>query len=142
MAIDVTVTSPDDATTITLKCSKVAERIQRKVTNSSIPGNKTIEIDLGMVKKQFTITANLTTGGALDKAQLEALETAARDWYSQISTNNGRTLFKWSTKADASDKEYRVIWISLDVVEDVERSPSSFIATIVLEEAGDLSTSG
>ncbi len=141
MAIDVTVTSPDSATTIVLKASKVAERIQRKVTNNPIPGKKTIEIDLGMVKKQFTITANITTGGALDKAQLEALETAAMDWYSQTA-NDGRTLFTWSTKNDASPKDYRVIWISLDVVEDVERSPNTYSTNIVLEEAGDLSTSG
>ncbi len=142
MALDVKLESPNGVTTIVLKASKVTERIQRKATNNPIPGNKTIEVDLGRIIKQFTITANLTTGGALDKAQLEALEDAAMKWFEQSSTNNGRTRFEWSTKADASAKDYRVIWISLDIVEDAERSPGSYTATILLEEAGDLSTSG
>ncbi len=143
MAIDVTVTSPDGATTITLKCSKITELIKRTAANTSIPGNKTIEVDLGMVKKQFTLTCDLTTdAGELDKVTLEALENAAQTWYSQSESNDGRTLFTWSTKNDASDKDYRVIWITLDIVENVERSPNAYLATITLEEAGDLSTSG
>ncbi len=142
MALDVKLESPNGVTTITLKASKVTERIQRKATNTSIPGNETIEVDLGLMKKQFTLTANLTTGSALDKAQLEALEDAAMKWFEQSATNDGRTRFEWSTKADATAKDYRVIWLSLDIVEDVERSPSAYVATIILEEAGDLSTSG
>lgn len=141
MALDVKLISPDGVTTITLKAAKVAQRIQRKVNNSPIPGNRSIDIDLRQAKKQFTITAEVTASGTIDKAQYEALEDAALNWASQ-SSNRGRTKFEYSTKNDVSAKTYRVRWLSLDMVEDVERSPGSFIVTIVLEEADIYSTSG
>ena len=143
MPIDVVLISPDGNTTITLRAAKVVQRIQREVRlnanpgktgTSSTDGGRAVTVDLNKYIKQFTITASITTGSALDQAQYEAIEDASQRWIAQTD-NEGLTLFRYSTKDDSTNKDYRVIWNSVDLVEDVETAPQVYLATIVLQES-------
>jgi hypothetical protein len=143
MPIDVILQAPDFAgsgTSITLKAAKVAQRIQRVVDINAIPSpdegdsGEAVKVDLNIYIKQFTITASVTAGGVLDKTQYEALESASQTW-STIPSNEGLTLFRYSTRDDGGNKDYRVVWLSLDFLEDVEQAPQVYTATIVLQEA-------
>ncbi len=149
MPIDVLLISPDDVTTITLNAVKVAQRIQRDVKVNPMPApssvGRTIVVDLNKYAKQFTITASVTTGSALDKTQYEEIEDAAQTWSTQ-SDNEGLTLFRYSTQQSGANKDYRVVWLSVDLLEDVENAPQVYTANIIVQEAhvrgGNYSISG
>ena len=143
MPIDVTLLSPDTNVTITFRAAKVAQRIQKEVKITAVPaktgvsgdiGGRMVLVDLNKYVKQFTITASITTGSALDKTQYEQIENAAQEWITQ-TTNEGLALFTYSTKQDTTNKTYRVVILSVDLLEDVETAPQVYKATIVLQEA-------
>lgn len=138
MPIDVLLISPDGITTITLKAMKVAQRIQRDVKINPIPSpsgvGRAINVDLNKYIKQFTISASVTTGSELDKTQYEQIENAAQTWSIQ-SENEGLSLLRYSTRDGGGNKDYRVVWLSVDLLEDVETAPQVYTAQIIVQEA-------
>jgi hypothetical protein len=138
MPADVFLISPDGNTTLTFKAAKVAQRIQRDVKVNPIPApsgvGRAIKVDLNKYIKQFTITASITSSGVLDKTQYEAIENAAQTWSTQ-SDNEGLTLFRYSTRDGGGNKDFRVVWLSVDMLEDVETAPQVYTATIIVQEA-------
>ncbi len=138
MPVDVSLISPDGNTTITLNAVKVAQRIQRDVKINPIPApsgvGRAITVDLNKYMKQFTITCSVTTGSALDKTQYEEIEDAAQTWSTQ-SDNEGLSLLRYSTRQSGGNKDYRVVWLSVDLLEDVENAPQVYTANIILQES-------
>ena len=141
MPVDVTLFAPDFATSgvsIVLNAVKVAQRIQRTVDINALPEpdseGSAVTVDLNIYIKQFTITCSVTTGSALDKTQYEALENAAQTWSNQ-SENEGLLLFRYSTRQSGGNKDYRCVFMSLDMVEDVELAPQVYTANIILQES-------
>ena len=149
MALEVKLRAPNYPTTaeILLKDARVNMDIIREPTVIAVGNNSITAVDIRKANRIFTIRGVITQEGATSaKTQLENLENAALNWANLTgggSPANAST-FIWSTKNDATDKDYKVYFTRFNVehISEEVGGQSIFGFTILLTEVGTLSTSG
>ncbi len=143
-----------------MKSERYRMRIARTPLAREVAGKLMVTNDFGKARRQFQAQVYIATDPTLgnSKAQEEALENAAINWYSLAgngttggpSGTTGRSKLIWGLKSDGvTSKTYFVIITAVDVLDDSMTTGGTgdkFAVQLDMVEAGDgtntISTSG